>query len=84
MDHFIYRDGALFAEDVAVATIAQAVGTPFYLYSAATLTRHFKVLDDALGDVPHLVCRRWPRIWALWRPSRHLRQRRRGPRIFDR
>lgn len=56
MDHFIYRDGALFAEDVAVATIAQAVGTPFYLYSAATLTRHFKVLDDALGDVPHLVC----------------------------
>ena len=41
MDHFLYRDGQLFAEDVPVAEIAAAVGTPFYVYSTATLTRHF-------------------------------------------
>ncbi|MEM6483004.1 MAG: diaminopimelate decarboxylase [Pseudomonadota bacterium] len=56
MDHFFYRDGALFAEDVPVAEIAAQVGTPFYCYSTATLTRHFKLFDDALGDLPHLVC----------------------------
>ena len=41
LDHFLYRDGQLFAEDVPVAQIAAAVGTPFYVYSTATLTRHF-------------------------------------------
>ncbi|WP_417526190.1 diaminopimelate decarboxylase [Marinovum sp.] len=56
MDHFLYRDGALFAEDVPVAEIAAAVGTPFYLYSTATLLRHFTLFDDALDGVPHLVC----------------------------
>ena len=40
MDHFLYRDGALFAEDVAISEIAAAVGTPFYVYSTATLLRH--------------------------------------------
>lgn len=56
MDHFLYRDGQLFAEDVSVAQIAAEVGTPFYLYSTATLTRHFKLFDEALDGIPHLVC----------------------------
>ncbi len=56
MDHFLYRDGQLFAEDVSVAEIAAAVGTPFYVYSTATLERHFKLFDEALDGVPHLVC----------------------------
>ena len=43
MDHFDYRNGALYAEDVAVADIAEAVGTPCYIYSRATLTRHARV-----------------------------------------
>ncbi len=56
MDHFLYRDGALHAEDVPVAEIAAAVGTPFYVYSCATLTRHYRLFDEGLGDLPHLVC----------------------------
>ena len=56
MDHFLYRDGALFAEDVPVAQIAAEVGTPFYCYSTATLSRHFQLFDDALEGVDHLVC----------------------------
>jgi diaminopimelate decarboxylase len=57
MDHFLYRDGALHAEDVAIADIARTVGTPFYVYSAATLTRHFRLFDEALSWAPsHLVC----------------------------
>src|SRR6056297_2783493 len=56
MDHFIYRDGALFAEDVPLAEIAEAVGTPFYCYSTATLTRHFWLFDEALEGMDHLVC----------------------------
>lgn len=56
MDHFLYRNGVLHAEDVSIPEIAAAVGTPFYVYSAATLTRHFRLFDEALGDTPHLVC----------------------------
>ncbi|MDJ0627926.1 MAG: diaminopimelate decarboxylase [Rhodobacter sp.] len=56
MDHFLYRDGVLHAEDVAVPEIAAAVGTPFYLYSAATLTRHYRLFDEGLDGLPHLVC----------------------------
>lgn len=56
MDHFIYRDGALYAEDVPVAEIAARVGTPFYVYSTATLVRHFRLFDEALSWGPHLVC----------------------------
>ena len=56
MDHFIYRDGALFAEDVPLSEIAEAVGTPFYCYSTATLTRHFRLFDEALEGMDHLVC----------------------------
>jgi len=55
MHHFAYRDGHMFCEDVPVARIAQEVGTPFYLYSRATLVRHFHVLDDAFASVPHLT-----------------------------
>ncbi|HAB39631.1 MAG TPA: diaminopimelate decarboxylase [Rhodobacteraceae bacterium] len=56
MDYFLYRNGSLYAEDVAVADIAAAVGTPFYVYSTATLLRHFKLFDDALADMDHLIC----------------------------
>lgn len=59
MDHFLYRDGALHAEDIAIAEIAQAVGTPFYCYSTATLERHFSVLDQSLADAgleDRLIC----------------------------
>mgnify|MGYP005629959319 FL=1 len=56
MDHFLYKNGELHAEDVPVAEIAAAVGTPFYVYSTATLLRHFKLFDDALGGMDHLVC----------------------------
>ncbi|WP_417718563.1 diaminopimelate decarboxylase [Salipiger sp.] len=56
MDHFLYRDGALYAEDVPVREIAATVGTPFYCYSTATLMRHFRLFDEALSWGPHLVC----------------------------
>lgn len=56
MDHFTYQNGELFAEDVRVATIAQQVGTPVYIYSSATFTRHFKVFDDVLKDYDRKVC----------------------------
>ncbi len=56
MDHFLYKDGQLQAEDVAIAEIAATVGTPFYVYSTATLVRHFQLFDDALDGLPHLVC----------------------------
>jgi diaminopimelate decarboxylase len=56
VDHFLYRDGELYAEDVPVADIAAAVGTPFYLYSTATLTRHYQLFDDALNGMEHMVC----------------------------
>lgn len=56
MDHFLYKDGALHAEDVPVAEIAASVGTPFYVYSTATLTRHFSLFTEALEGLPHLIC----------------------------
>lgn len=56
MDHFLYRDGQLHAEDVPLAEIAAAVGTPFYCYSAATLARHYALFTQALSPMPHLVC----------------------------
>lgn len=56
MDHFLYRNGELYAEDLRVSEIAKSVGTPFYLYSAATFRRHFKLFDDALSGMDHLVC----------------------------
>jgi len=56
MDHFLYKDGVLHAEDVSLAEIAAAVGTPVYVYSTATLLRHFHLFDDALAGMDHLVC----------------------------
>lgn len=56
MDHFLYRDGRLHAEDVDLAEIAAGVGTPFYCYSTATLTRHYRLFDEALAGLDHLVC----------------------------
>ncbi|MDG4548826.1 MAG: diaminopimelate decarboxylase [Candidatus Contendobacter sp.] len=56
MDHFQYRDGRLFAEDVPVADIAATVGTPCYVYSRATIERHWRAFDHAFADHPHLVC----------------------------
>jgi len=56
MDHFLYKNGHLMAEDVAIADIAAAVGTPFYAYSAATLTRHYQLFTEALSPLPHNVC----------------------------
>ncbi len=56
MDHFLYRDGILHAEDVPVTEIAASVGTPFYCYSTATLTRHFRLFEEALEGMEHLVC----------------------------
>ncbi|MFC7702943.1 diaminopimelate decarboxylase [Plastorhodobacter daqingensis] len=56
MDHFLYRNGVLHAEDVALTKIAAAVGTPFYCYSTATLERHFRLFQEALAPLPHLVC----------------------------
>ena len=56
MDHFLYRDGILHAEDVAIPEIAASVGTPFYLYSTATLARHYRLFEEALAPLPHLIC----------------------------
>ncbi|MFC0199790.1 diaminopimelate decarboxylase [Paracoccus rhizosphaerae] len=56
MDHFLYRDGHLHAEDVPLSRIAAEVGTPVYVYSAATLTRHFGLFRQALDWTDHLVC----------------------------
>lgn len=56
MDHFTYRSGTLHAEGVPLDAIAEAVGTPFYCYSTATLRRHFEVLRDAFAGIDALVC----------------------------
>jgi len=56
MDHFLYRNKHLHAEDVPLARIAATVGTPFYCYSAATLTRHYQLFAEALAPLPHRIC----------------------------
>jgi diaminopimelate decarboxylase len=56
MDYFQYRDGELYAEDIPLRIIAEQFGTPCYVYSRATLERHWHAFDDAFGDRPHLVC----------------------------
>ncbi len=56
MNHFTYRQGVLHAEEVPLAAIAESVGTPTYVYSTATLTRHVRVMTEAFGDRPHLIC----------------------------
>jgi len=56
MHHFQYRGDDLYCEGVPVARIGSEVGTPAYVYSHATLTRHFRVFDEAFAEVPHLIC----------------------------
>jgi diaminopimelate decarboxylase len=56
MHHFQYKGDELFAEDVAVKDIVAAVGSPVYIYSQATLERHFKAMDDAFASAPHTIC----------------------------
>lgn len=56
MDHFNYKNQQLFAEDVSVADIIAQHGTPAYIYSRATLERHWRAFDNAFGEHPHLIC----------------------------
>ncbi len=56
MNHFLYRAGELHAEEVPLTAVAEAVGTPAYVYSTATLLRHLQLFEDALAWGPHLVC----------------------------
>lgn len=56
MNHFQYKGNELFAEEVSLKTIAAQVGTPFYVYSHATLQRHFNAFDQSFSEVPHTLC----------------------------
>jgi len=56
LDHFNYKDNALYCEDVAISTLAETYGTPLYVYSRATLERHWHAFDAALAGRDHLVC----------------------------
>ena len=56
MDHFGYRQDRLYAEEVPLSVIAERVGTPCYVYSRATLERHYRVFDEAFCDWPHHIC----------------------------
>ncbi|NVK19023.1 MAG: diaminopimelate decarboxylase [Methylocystaceae bacterium] len=56
MDHFQYKNGELYAEDVALTKIAEEVGTPFYVYSQATLERHYQVFADAVKGLDATIC----------------------------
>ncbi|MEC8695037.1 MAG: diaminopimelate decarboxylase [Pseudomonadota bacterium] len=56
MDHFQYRDGALFAEDVSVSNIASQFGTPCFIYSKASLIKHLHAYAGSLSDISHLIC----------------------------
>lgn len=56
MNHFHYKDGQLHCEEVPLARIAEEVGTPVYVYSTATIERHYRVFDEALAGLDHLIC----------------------------
>ncbi|WP_163938497.1 diaminopimelate decarboxylase [Paraferrimonas sp. SM1919] len=56
MDHFSYQSQQLFAEQCSVAELAKTYGTPAYIYSRATIERHWRAFDDAAGQHPHLIC----------------------------
>ncbi len=56
MDYFVRHDGELYAERVALGTIAENVGTPCYVYSRATLEQHWRAFDDGLAGLEHLIC----------------------------
>ena len=81
MHHFDYRGGILHAEGVALDRLAAAVGTPFYCYSTATLTRHYEVFAGAFADVRALVCyamKANSNQAVIEDPGRSRRRRRRG------
>ena len=56
MNHFQHKNGTLFVEDVSVKELAAQYGTPLYVYSSATLRRHFEAFDSAFQAMPHLTC----------------------------
>ena len=56
MDFFQYKNEQLYVEDLPVKQLAEEFGTPLYIYSRATLERHWHAFDSALGDHPHLIC----------------------------
>ncbi len=56
MHDFIYKNGELYCEGVPVKTVAQRVGTPFYLYSSNTLSNHYRAFESAFAGVPHVIC----------------------------
>lgn len=56
MHHFAMKNGIMHAEDVDLSLLAAEIGTPFYCYSTATLTRHYELFDKAFSGIPHLVC----------------------------
>jgi diaminopimelate decarboxylase len=56
LDHFDYKQGELYCEDVAIAELAATYGTPLFVYSRATLERHWHAFDNALAGHDHLVC----------------------------
>ena len=56
MHHFEYIDGLMHSEDIAISDLAASVGTPFYCYSSATLSRHYQVFSDSFGDMDSMVC----------------------------
>ena len=56
MHHFAYREGKLFAEEISVTALAEEYGTPLYIYSTATLRRHFEAFDSAFSGLDHLTC----------------------------
>lgn len=56
MDYFQYKAGEMFAENVALSSLAHHYGTPSYIYSRTTLERHWRAFDDAFSDMPHCVC----------------------------
>ena len=56
MHFFDYKDQELYCEDINISEIAREVKTPFYLYSYATLERHFRVFDEAFNGIDHITC----------------------------
>jgi diaminopimelate decarboxylase len=56
MHHFQYKDTEMFAEDVSIREVAEKFGTPVYVYSHATLERHYRAMDEAFAEVPHTIC----------------------------
>ncbi|NBV87843.1 MAG: diaminopimelate decarboxylase, partial [Verrucomicrobia bacterium] len=56
MDYFNERSGRLYAEEIPLTTLAETHGTPLYVYSRATLERHYRAFDQAFGGKEHLIC----------------------------